>query len=573
MKLLAGILVLIVGFTLTPQAHAGDLILSRSVLEDPSGTLTIADVVGRAFTPVGPALPLDTRNTVHWICVHVQAPAHGSGVVFFIRPTYLNDMRLYEPGVGSPLTWKTRVTGNHYAYSARDRASITPGFAVDMTAPEATYYLRLKTRSPSWMDVEALEPAEAERKDHQRDLVLVFFVTAMLCLLVWAILNYLEDRQPVVGLFAVHQTVYTLFGIAATGYLAPWAPARFPQLGDGVGILTYCAINFTSVLFCRALFKPYEPPPKLMRGLDLLLFTFPLLLAAVAMGYDSQAVNTNAALIKITWLYLVVVAFSLRVERTPSRRVLQIFFVSILMNNVVFWLANRDIQIVSRINLSAIRVLVVDGLIIGGLFAMILHTRSRQMQREGQQSVLDLALVQKKLEIEQDLKERAEIEAQTDYLTGLVNRRRFVELAKRELARSIRFKRPLTMLMIDIDLFKIVNDTWGHSVGDAVLKEVAKLIRGTLRDEDILGRTGGEEFAAVIVESEGNDAFEVARRVCTTVAHAVIAPPGAGNIQVTVSIGPAQLGMRVIDFDNLLNEADRAMYKAKQAGGNRVTVA
>jgi diguanylate cyclase (GGDEF)-like protein len=102
---------------------------------------------------------------------------------------------------------------------------------------------------------------------------------------------------------------------------------------------------------------------------------------------------------------------------------------------------------------------------------------------------------------------------------------------------------------------------------------VAKLIRGTLRDEDILGRTGGEEFAAVIVESEGNDAFEVARRVCTTVAHAVIAPPGAGNIQVTVSIGPAQLGMRVIDFDNLLNEADRAMYKAKQAGGNRVTVA
>ena len=562
-----------VGFIPAQQAHAGGLVISRSVLEDRSGTLSIADVAGRVFTPIGPSLSVTNADTVYWMCVRVQAPAQGSKVVLFIRPTYLNDIRLYEAGPGNPLAWPTRVTGNRYAYSTRDRARISLGFVVDVTAPEATYYLRLKTRSPSWMDVEALEPAEAERKDHQRDLVLVFFVTAMLCLLVWAILNYLEDRQPVVGLFAVHQTVYTLFGIAATGYLAPWAPARFPQLGDGVGILTYCAINFTSVLFCRALFKPYEPPPKLMRGLDLLLFTFPLLLAAVAMGYDSQAVNTNAALIKITWLYLVVVAFSLRVERTPSRRVLQIFFVSILMNNVVFWLANRDIQIVSRINLSAIRVLVVDGLIIGGLFAMILHTRSRQMQREGQQSVLDLALVQKKLEIEQDLKERAEIEAQTDYLTGLVNRRRFVELAKRELARSIRFKRPLTMLMIDIDLFKIVNDTWGHSVGDAVLKEVAKLIRGTLRDEDILGRTGGEEFAAVIVESEGNDAFEVARRVCTTVAHAVIAPPGAGNIQVTVSIGPAQLGMRVIDFDNLLNEADRAMYKAKQAGGNRVTVA
>jgi len=297
-----------------------------------------------------------------------------------------------------------------------------------------------------------------------------------------------------------------------------------------------------------------------------------VLLAAIALGYDSQAVNANAALIKITWLYLVVIAFSLRVENTPSRRLLQIFFVSILLNNAVFWLAGRNIRIASNINLSAIQVLIVDGLVIGGLFAIILHTRARQMQREGQQAAMELVLVQKKFEIEQELKERAEVEAQTDYLTGLLSRRRFVELAKRELARSIRFKRPLTMLMIDIDRFKAVNDTWGHSVGDEVLKDVAHLIRKSLRDEDILGRTGGEEFAAVIVESEGNDAFEVAQRVCTTVAHAVIALPGGGSVQVTVSIGPTQLARRVIDFDTLLNEADRAMYKAKQSGGNKVTV-
>ena len=560
-----------VGFTLTPRARAGDLVISRSVLEDRSGTLTIADVAGRVFTPIGISLPVTSTETVHWMCVRVRAPADGNKVVLFIRPTFLNDIRLYEAGPGNPLTWKTRVTGNHYAYSSRDRASISLGFVVDVTAPEATYYLRLKTRSPAEMTVEALAPDEAEGKDHRRDLVLVFFVTAMIFLLVWAILMYLADRQPVVGLFAIHQAVYTMFGIVVTGYLAPWVPARFPQLGDWLDIVLYCAINFTSVLFCRALFKPYEPPPKLMRGLDLILLAFPVLLAAIALGYDSPAANANAALIKITWLYFVVIAFSLRVEHTPSRRLLQVFFVWILMNNAAFWLANRDARTASRINLSAIQVLIVDGLVIGSLFAMILHTRMRQMQREGQQSAVDLALVQKKFEIEQELKERAEVEAQTDYLTGLFNRRRFVELAKRELARSIRFKRPLTLLMIDIDRFKIVNDTWGHSAGDEVLKDVALLIRKTLRDQDILGRTGGEEFAAVIVESEGDNAFEVAQRVCTAVARAVIAPPGAGSVQVTVSIGHAQLRRRTIDLDNLLNEADRAMYKAKQSGGNKVT--
>jgi len=571
MKLLAGILVLIVGFTLTPQAHAGDLILSRSVLEDPSGTLTIADVVGRAFTPVGSALPLDSRNTVHWICVRVQAPANGTRVVLFIRPTYLNDIRLYEPGPGDARTWKTRATGNYYPYSTRDRASISLGFVVDVTAPEATYYLRLQARSISGLTLEAMEPAEAVDKEHQRDLVLVFFVTAMCCLLGWATLNFFLDRQPVVGLFALHQAVYTLFGIGATGYFAPWIPARYPQLEDCANMVLYCAINFTSVLFCRALFKPYAPPRLLMRGLNLLLWTFPVLLAAAALGHGFQAILVNAALIKVTWLYLVVVAFSLRVEHTPSRRLLQIFFVLILADNVIFWLGNHNIRIIPGFHLSAIQILNIDGLVIGGLYAMILHTRARQLQREGQQSAVDLALVQKKFEIEQELKERAEMQAQTDYLTGLSNRRHFVELAKRELSRSIRFKRPLTLLVIDVDYFKIVNDTWGHSVGDVVLKRIANLIRDTLRDEDIFGRTGGEEFAAVIVETEGDGAIEVAQRLCDTVANAVIVPAEGGRIRVTVSIGPAQLNERAIDFESLLHEADLAMYKAKQGGRNRVT--
>jgi diguanylate cyclase (GGDEF)-like protein len=572
LKPFSSILVLIVGFILAASAFASDLVTSRTVLEDVAGTMTIADVVSREGTPVGPTFSKGGADYVLWIRLRVQAPTHGSRVVLFIRPTFLNEIRLYVADPGDPQGWKTHVTGNRYPYSGRDRASISLGFLVDVTTPEATYYLRLKTRGPSSLDFEALEPDEAERKDHKRDLLMAFFVTTMLFLLLWAIHRYFLNRSPVVGLFAVHQAVYTLFAIVTTGYLAPFCPARFPQLADWVNLLLYCGIGFTPVLFCRALFKPYEPPPVLMRGLTLFLWTFPVLVVAIALGHDTFAVNANAVLIKISWLYFVVVAFSLRAESTPRRRLLQVFFLSILTTNLVFWYASRSSWIASKISLSAIQVLVIDGLVIGGLFALILHSRARQMQLEAQQSAVDLLLVQKKLELEKELKKHAQLLAQTDYLTGLFNRRRFIELAERELERAIRFQRPISLLMIDVDHFKKINDTWGHGIGDVVLQKISLLIRDTLRNVDIFGRMGGEEFAAVIVETEGDDAFEIAQRLCVIVANAVIVQPRTGSIQVTVSIGLAQLKGRNIQFNSWLNEADRAMYNAKESGRNRASL-
>lgn len=572
MKPALGILVLIVGFILVPPAAAGDLIISRALLEDVSGTLRIADVAGRVGTPVGPHLTVANTGSVHWLRLRVRAPGNGGKVVLFIRPTYLNEVRLYESGSGDPQGWKTRVTGNRYPYGDRDRASVSLGFVVDVTAPEATYYLRFKSRSLSPLTVEALEPDEAAHKDHQRDLVMVFFVTSMLAVLFWAILNYFLERQKVVGLFAVHQAVYTLFGIAATGYLAPFTSVRFPQLLDTAEALLYIGIDFTTLLFCRELFKPYAPPPALMRGLKVFLWAIPVWVAALALGYSTFSMNANAVLIKVSLLYFVVTAFALRVEGTPSRRLLRVFFVAVLMTNVIFWSAGRSSQIAAKISLSAVQTLILDGLIIGGLFAMMLHTRARQLRQEAQQTTLELHLVRQKFELEQELKNRAETQANTDYLTGVSNRRHFVELAEHELARSIRFRRPFALLMLDIDHFKTVNDTWGHSVGDEVLQRVSQLIRDTIREADIFGRTGGEEFAAVIVETLGDEALRIAQRLCSTVSDAMILSPRGERIPVTISIGLTRLDGRDIDFDSVLKEADRAMYKAKQAGRNQVVV-
>jgi diguanylate cyclase (GGDEF)-like protein len=408
--------------------------------------------------------------------------------------------------------------------------------------------------------------------DHQQDLVMVFFVTAMLTLLVWAILNYLLDRVPEVGLLGIHLATYTLFGVAAAGYLAPFCPARFPHLVDSACAILYFAINFTTVLFCRELFKLYDPHPLSMRGLSLLMGASPVLIVVFALGFTSFAILSNAVLTQIAWLALAATAFALREEDFPRRWIIRVFFVAVCTSNAAFWVAGRSGKIASAFNLSEFQLLIVNGLAISAFFVVILKARSIHSQRKAHQSFLDLMRVQKRFNDERELKRQAELQAQTDYLTGVLNRRRFVETAENELARAMRYQRPLSLLMFDLDHFKSINDTWGHASGDVVLQGFSRLIRDALRGADIFGRTGGEEFAAILVETEGNAAASVAQRLCETVANATIASPEGERIPVTVSIGLVLLNGRTISFNELMNEADRAMYAAKEAGRNRVAV-
>lgn len=554
------LLIVFAGLVFVAPAAANDLMISRTVVEDPHGTLTISDVVNRQFQPIETTLAKGMTDSVHWLRLKVRAPAKGNELVLFIREPFLNEIRLYEPGQGDPSNWKTRVTGNHYPFSERERGSYSLGFVVDVTTPEATFYLRLKTDSAAQMTVLALDPGEANRLDHRFDLLEAVFVTAMLLLLARVTQSYFLDRQRVVGLFAIHQAAYTLFGVAVTGYLAPWTPLGSPHLIQLFSAVLYCGVGFTTLLFCRELFKAYEPPPLLMHGLGVLLLVFPIQLVLMAFGRVHAAIIINVVLIRVSWWFFVVTAFALRKEQSPSRRLLQVFFLTVTLAFSVFWYSGSYGR----------QVLIVNGVVIGSVFALMVNARSRRFLDEAQQSAISLVLTQKRLELERALKEQAEEQARTDYLTGLPNRRHFFERAENELARCRRFQKPFALIMIDIDHFKAINDTWGHSAGDAVLKEIARLIRETLREVDIFGRTGGEEFAAVIVETDENQAMKIAQRLRATIAEAMIVVQDGIPAQVTVSIGLTEEKGRTVEFNSLLDEADQLLYLAKQQGRNRV---
>ncbi len=155
-----------------------------------------------------------------------------------------------------------------------------------------------------------------------------------------------------------------------------------------------------------------------------------------------------------------------------------------------------------------------------------------------------------------------------DTLTGIYNRRYLDEVVQRELERARRYTRPLTVAMVDADHFKNINDSYGHPVGDEVLRAVSDRCRRTLRSNDVLGRYGGEEFVVVFPETSLDEARTVAERVRDAVGGTPITV-GDRSLEVTVSIGLASLcGGQ--DPASLLARADTALYEAKQSGRNRV---
>ncbi|MGZ8982798.1 MAG: diguanylate cyclase [Methylotenera sp.] len=193
--------------------------------------------------------------------------------------------------------------------------------------------------------------------------------------------------------------------------------------------------------------------------------------------------------------------------------------------------------------------------------------------RNGQGKVTGQISIIRDITERRALHQELENQAQTDYLTGLSNRRRFMELAEQELARTLRYEKQLSILMVDIDYFKKVNDTYGHKTGDVVLQRLSEEMLKSLRKIDVIGRLGGEEFAVLLPETGLAEAKEVAERLRERIAVEELVLEGGMPLHFTVSIGVTCLKQKNSNIDMLLSLADEALYKAKEGGRNKVCVA
>jgi diguanylate cyclase (GGDEF)-like protein len=179
----------------------------------------------------------------------------------------------------------------------------------------------------------------------------------------------------------------------------------------------------------------------------------------------------------------------------------------------------------------------------------------------------------KQIEMEGVMVQAQEV-AQTDALTFLLNRRMIVKELQDEVLRAERYNSMLSISVVDVDHFKVVNDTYGHPVGDEVLRQVARQLRDHIRHPDIVGRYGGEEFLILLPSSDSSAAAGQAMRLCKQVRETIIPINNKEHtLSITVSVGIAQFQHGVDTWDTLLNRADNAMYEAKNNGRDSWVVA
>jgi diguanylate cyclase (GGDEF)-like protein len=177
----------------------------------------------------------------------------------------------------------------------------------------------------------------------------------------------------------------------------------------------------------------------------------------------------------------------------------------------------------------------------------------------------------KEVELKSVLAQADEI-SHTDAMTFLPNRRRVIAELQREVNNCERYPQPLTIFMADIDHFKQINDSYGHPAGDLVLRTLAGELQGTIRQTDLLGRYGGEEFLFILPGTAWEPALRLAERLLDKTRALSIALEGEQAIHLTISLGIAQFRIWKESWEDLLKRADMALYKSKENGRNRFTI-
>ena len=189
------------------------------------------------------------------------------------------------------------------------------------------------------------------------------------------------------------------------------------------------------------------------------------------------------------------------------------------------------------------------------------------------QGRIEILSVSRDISVNKQLTMELERQAHIDYLTQLYNRGHFMQLAECELSRADRYGAQVSVLMLDVDHFKKVNDTHGHKVGDQALVKLGEVCKKTLRSFDIIGRMGGEEFAVFLPQTDQQEAMDVAQRLRIAICNTPVPLAHGLPLHFSVSIGVSTRQSPEDNLDMLLSRADSALYAAKSAGRNRVAVA
>jgi two-component system, sensor histidine kinase LadS len=531
--------------------HESAIGLSAGFLKEQQGRLELPQVVaayraGRFAPGNNPILSFGIGSNPVWIHFSVDNPtAHPLPRRLSIENAWLDRVEVYFQHQGR--TTATYRVGDRQTFGQRPVTSRYFVFDQAFETGVSDVYIRVETADPMVVPITLLSPDASRIRQSQQELSYGFVYGFLLALMAYNAILFISLRSSQYLLYSVYLGMFVLMNIAYTGHGFAWLwpdSVNWQKWSNPILMFLYGVSGLLFAIRFLDLRLYYPRVRKLV--LAYCAVSGALLGAAVLLGSQTVALLVSFSFVFLfTGLMLLLGIISVRAGQKPAKYFL-IAAIAAMVGAVLTTLSTWGFI---PHNTWTFRAVEIGMLVDATLLALALAYQLRMGQEE------------------RILAERL---AQQDPLTGLNNRRAFYDKTGSLWSQAIRHGHDTAVMLLDIDLFKQINDVHGHAHGDEVLKVLANKLKQSIRQGDIVARWGGEEFIVFLPETSMQEATALAERLREAIAGMRI-PRGTGATAVTASFGIAQLEPGHVTLDALIASADECLYQSKQHGRNRVT--
>ncbi len=456
--------------------------------------------------------------------------------------------------------WKIEKNGLNVPLNERDIQNSTPAFNIHINSGEtAVFYVKGNTIASQIGEFQLF--TKKEFYNPSRVTLLEWYMIYIFVLFAFILLNlynYIITKESIYAYYIGYVFIYIVF---TTMHSGSYITLGFPNWQEGLHVLGQLTL-FSLLLFSIEFLELKTTYPLMKRIFNYLAIGS--LIFALLLSQDIPY-STVASNVFFSTVLIVIVSVAIKILRDGFTGAmyyliaLMLYLPSMAMMAMNFntMLPNTDLTRYSFLAGAFVEIF---------LFTLILTNRYKEVNKTN-------ILLDKKTKELQEAKRQLTIEATTDMLSGLYNRRYFFEASQKSFYTATRYNQELSILMVDIDKFKNINDSYGHPFGDKVIRLLSNILKNAVRDSDILARYGGEEFIILLAQTNQEDAYQLAERIRLEVQNTQISLENKDTVNITVSLGLTQLNNENdLDIEDSILRCDKALYTAKNSGRNRVSI-